>query len=344
MIWFGRQLWKGIGVLWGIVSLLFLIFYTFGDPTEYAVGDSANEATQAAIRAQYGLDKPLGVQYLRYLNQLSPVGYVDSSLVASTPHWVPGGTPGIGLKAPFLGRSFQTRTPVSEMIGGRLMGTLILALAAISIAAIFGIGMGIISAYSYGKWLDQTILSLSVLGISAPSFFVGVLMAWLFAVKWQSWTGLQANGYILEYQVFELGRVWVPKNLILPALALGIRPLAIFVQLTRSSMIDVLQTDYMRTAYAKGLSRLRVLGKHALQNALNPVITAVTGWLASLLAGAFFIEYIFNWPGIGKLTIDALLKHDYPVIMGCALTVGSIFVGVSILTDQIYRWLDPRVK
>jgi len=136
----------------------------------------------------------------------------------------------------------------------------------------------------------------------------------------------------------------VLRNLLLPALALGVRPLAIFIQLTRSSLLDVLSLDYVRTAQAKGLASWVVLTRHALRNALNPVLTAVTSWLASLLAGAFFIEYIFNWQGIGKLMIDALTQNDFPVIIGCALTVGSIFVLISILTDWLYAWLDPRVQ
>jgi len=233
---------------------------------------------------------------------------------------------------------------VAELIGDRIGGTALLALAAILIAACLGLPLGVIAALRYGKPLDQGILSVSVLGVSAPSFFVGVLVAYLFAVKWQSWTGLNLSGFVWEDYLFRDGQRLVLKNLLLPALALGIRPLAIFIQLTRSSMLDVLGLDYVRTARAKGLSPRRVLVSHALRNALNPVLTALTGWLASLLAGAFFIEYIFNWQGLGKLIIDALLQTDIPVIIGGALTVGLIFVGISLLTDLLYAWLDPRVK
>ncbi|MEL6848940.1 MAG: ABC transporter permease, partial [Bacteroidota bacterium] len=159
-----------------------------------------------------------------------------------------------------------------------------------------------------------------------------------------AFTGLNVSGYMFEEEIFSPGRRLVLKNLFLPALALGIRPLAVFIQLTRSSMIEVMMSDYVRTARAKGLAPLWVTLRHALRNALNPVLTSVTGWLASLLAGAFFIEYIFNWQGIGKLLIDSLTNRDLPVVMGCVLLIGLVFVLVSILTDWLYRVLDPRIK
>lgn len=342
--WINR-LGQGLLVIWGIVTLLFVIFYAIGDPVDYLVDDKADAQTRAAVRTRYGLDRPLYVQYGRYLNQLSPVGVIDSSLQAEVSHVVLiGGETSLGLKAPYLGRSYRSRIPVAELIGERLGGTALLALAAILLAACLGLPLGVMAALRYGKPLDQGILSVSVLGVSAPSFFVGVLVAYLFAVKWQSWTGLNLSGFVWEDHLFRDGQRLVLKNLLLPALALGIRPLAIFIQLTRSSMLDVLGLDYVRSAYAKGLSPRRVLVSHALRNALNPVLTALTGWLASLLAGAFFIEYIFNWQGLGKLIIDALLQTDIPVIIGGALTVGLIFVSINLLTDLLYAWLDPRVK
>jgi ABC-type dipeptide/oligopeptide/nickel transport system permease component len=323
---------QGLAVLWGIISLLFLIFYTLGDPVEYLVEDQADADTKAAIRERYGLDQPLYVQYFKYLNQLSPLG------VKAEPET------GFGFKAPNLGRSYQSNQTVSAMIGSRIEGTLILALAAIMIAAILGIGLGVVASLNRDNWIDRSILSFSVLGISAPSFFIGVLVAWLFAVRLREFTGLNVSGHMFEENVFAPGRQMILKNLFLPALALGIRPLAVFIQLTRSSMLDVLQADYIRTARAKGLTPWRVRLQHALRNALNPVLTSATGWLASLLAGAFFIEYIFDWQGVGKLTIDALNTNDFPVILGSALFIGMVFVVVSILTDWLYRVLDPRVK
>jgi peptide/nickel transport system permease protein len=340
-----HRIGQAILILWGIVSLLFLIFYALGDPVSYLVDDKADADTKRAIMARYGLDQPLYVQYGRYLNQLSPVGMMDSSLQAEVPHWVwVEGETSFGVKWPYLGRSYRSRLPVAEMIAGRLGGTVILALAAMLLAAGLGLPLGVIAALRYGKPTDQAILSVSVLGVSAPSFFVGVLVAYWFAILGRSWTGLTLSGFIWEDAIFEPGQRLVLKNLLLPALALGVRPLAIFVQLTRSSLLDVLTLDYVRTAHAKGLSPRRVLLHHSLRNALNPVLTSITGWLASLLAGAFFIEYIFNWQGLGKLIIDALLQNDIPVIIGGAMTVGLIFVSISLLTDVLYAWLDPRVK
>lgn len=328
-----KRILQGLLVIWGIVSLLFIIFYTLGDPVQYMVGDKADAETKAAISKRFGLDRPLYVQYGKYLNQLSPLGMIEDEK---------GG--GFGFKIPSLGRSYQTNQPVIQLIAQRLEGTIILASAAILIAAFLGIGLGIFAALRYGSWVDKSILSFSVLGISAPSFFIGVLVAWIFAVKLRPITGLNVSGHFFEENVFTMGRHIIWKNLFLPALALGIRPLAVFIQLTRSSMLDVLQSDYIRTAKAKGLSPRRIRLGHALRNALNPVLTSATGWFASLLAGAFFIEYIFDWQGIGKLTIDALNTKDFPVILGSAIFIGAVFVVVSILTDWLYRVLDPRVR
>ncbi|WNJ20847.1 ABC transporter permease [Pontibacter sp. G13] len=345
MKFLARRILQGLLVIWGIVTLLFLIFYTLGDPTEYLVEDNADEATKQAIRAKYGLDKPLFGQYLHYLNGLSPIGTLDPETTQSAYLGLfPVGQSTLAIKSPDLGISYQSQRSVSEMIGSKLGGTAILAVSALVFAGVLGIFLGVISALNAGNKWDQIILSASVLGISAPSFFVGILVAWLFAVKLKTFTGLNVSGYLFEDQIFGDGQWIIWKNLFLPALALGIRPLAVFIQLTRSSMIDVLSADYVRTAKAKGLSRSRVILQHSLRNALNPVVTSMTGWLASLLAGAFFIEYIFNWQGIGKLTIDALNTNDFPVIIGCVLTIGVIFVVISIITDYVYTWLDPRVK
>jgi ABC-type dipeptide/oligopeptide/nickel transport system permease component len=157
------------------------------------------------------------------------------------------------------------------------------------------------------------------------------------------YTGLGMTGSLYEIDAFD-GEVLQLKNLILPALALGIRPLAIVVQLSRSSMLDELSKDYVRTAKAKGLSSFRIIKDHVLRNALNPVITAISGWFASLMAGAFFVEYIFGWKGIGKVTVEALDKYDFPVVMGSVLYVALFFIVINILVDIIYGFLDPRVR
>ena len=170
------------------------------------------------------------------------------------------------------------------------------------------------------------------------------LIAYFFAIVLGPYTGLNLTGSYFEYDDYTGEKYIVIKNLILPALTLGIRPLAIITQLTRSAMLDVLNQDYIRTAYAKGLSKRKVIFKHALRNALNPVLTAVTGWFAELLAGAFFVEYIFGWKGIGKITVDALDKLDFPVVMGSVLVTATLFVIINILSDVLYSIVDPRVK
>jgi peptide/nickel transport system permease protein len=224
-----------------------------------------------------------------------------------------------------------------------LPGTIILALAAMIIATILGLLLGIIAALRKNTWLDTSAIAVSVAGISMPSFFAGLIIAYLFGYLLHSYTGLNMTGSLWEYDPFK-GKYLSIKNLILPALALGIRPMAIITQLTRSALLDVMSQDYIRTAYAKGLSTRKVVMRHALPNALNPVITAISGWLAELLAGSFFIEYIFGWKGVGKITVDALEKFDFPLVMGSVLLTAFIFIVINLLTDLLYGWLDPRVR
>jgi peptide/nickel transport system permease protein len=186
-------------------------------------------------------------------------------------------------------------------------------------------------------------MSTAVLGIAAPSFFSAILIAWVFGYLLHDFTGLPMFGSLKDVDPFA-GQVYRWQNLVLPAVTLGIRPLAIITQLTRASMLEVLGQDYIRTAWAKGLSPRRVVYGHALRNALNPVVTAVSGWFASLLAGAFFVEYIFAWQGIGKVTVEALETADLPVAMGSLLTLGSLFVLINIAVDIAYYLLDPRIR
>jgi peptide/nickel transport system permease protein len=172
---------------------------------------------------------------------------------------------------------------------------------------------------------------------------MGIIIAYFFGFVLTKYTGLQMTGSLFNIDPYA-GKTLELKNLILPALTLGLRPMAIITQLTRSAMLDVLDQDYIRTAKAKGLSNTRIYFVHALPNALNPVITAVTGWFAELLAGAFFVEYIFGWKGIGKVTVDALEKLDFPVVMGSVLVTATFFMLVNILADILYVVVDPRVK
>jgi peptide/nickel transport system permease protein len=225
-----------------------------------------------------------------------------------------------------------------------LPGTLILAVAAMFIAVVIGIPLGVLAAVKQNTWLDTSAIFSSIVGISAPSFFMGIILAYVFGFVLTDWTGLHISGSWFDVDEVTGEKRLTLANLVLPAITLGIRPLAIITQLTRSSMLDVLDQDYIRTAYAKGLGKQKVIWKHALRNALNPVITAITGWFAELLAGAFFVEYIFGWQGIGKMTVDALEKLDYPVVMGSVLIAATFFILVNILADVLYGVVDPRVR
>jgi len=229
------------------------------------------------------------------------------------------------------------------MLMEALPGTIILAFLAMFIATISGMALGILAAVKKDTWMDSAAIFTSVLGISAPSFFMSIVIAYVFGFVLNHYTGLQMTGSLFDTDPYN-GRQWQLKNAILPALTLGIRPMAIIAQLTRGSMLDILNQDFIRTAYAKGLSQKQVIWRHALRNALNPVITAITGWFAELLAGAFFVEYIFGWKGIGKITVDALAKLDFPVVMGSVLVTSFFFIAVNALTDWLYRVVDPRLR
>ncbi len=343
-----KRLLAGVLVIWGIVTLLFLIFNVLGNPAESMTDENTDEATRLAIEKAYHLDQSTFFQYLWYLNDLSPVGILDrgdpelkaksyTSLLRVGGDWF------IAVKEPWMRRSFQSNRKVSAMLADKLPGTALLAFASIFVAVILGIPLGIVSALKKGLWGDRLITFITLLGISAPSFFVAVVLIRIFSVGLGDITGLPITGYLFEKKIFDDGYTIYWANLILPTIALGIRPLSIITQLTRSSMIEVLTTDYIRTARAKGLSDKVVLYKHGLRNALNPVVTSVSGWFASLIAGAFFIETIFDWQGLGKLTIDALSSKDYPVILGAAILIGVVFVSINILVDLLYTRLDPRI-
>jgi peptide/nickel transport system permease protein len=309
------------------------------------MGQSGDSATQAGIRKELYLDQPKWKQFILYLNDVSPLCVYNKEDIQKKDlkGFFIGGNTKFGIKAPYLRRSYQSKREVGTILMEALPGTLLLALAAMIIAVLAGIPLGVMAAVKQNTWLDTSSIFISIAGISAPSFFMGIIIAYVFGFVFTSWTGLHITGNWFEVNEISGERHLVLKNLILPAITLGIRPLSIITQLTRSAMLDVLEQDYIRTAYAKGLSKRAVIWKHALKNALNPVITAITGWFAELLAGAFFVEYIFGWKGIGKVTVDALEKLDFPVVMGSVLLSATIFVLINILADLLYGIVDPRV-
>jgi peptide/nickel transport system permease protein len=340
-----RRILYGLLVLAGVVMLVFFLFQGFGDPSRLVMGQGGDAATQANIRKELYLDQPKWKQFVFYLNDISPLCVYQKEEIESKKlkGLFIGRDLKFGLKVPYLRRSYQSKREVGKILMEALPGTLLLALAAMVIAVAAGIPLGVMAAVKQNSPLDTSFVFASIIGISAPSFFMGIIIAYLFGFVLTSWTGLHITGNWFDIDEISGEKRLVLKNLILPAITLGIRPLAIITQLTRSAMLDVLDQDYIRTAYAKGLGKAAIVWKHALRNALNPVITAVTGWFAELLAGAFFVEYIFGWKGIGKTTVDALEKLDFPVVMGSVLVSAGFFILINILADVLYGVVDPRV-
>lgn len=344
--YFFKKVWFSILVIWGLATVVFILFRLLPDPAQLTMGQRSDLISQEAVKKELGLNKPPISQYFSFLNDLSVLSfYYDDSSDLAPQIAYKGQIWGITLaiKSPYLNRSFQTRRPVSEMLAEVLPGTIWLSSVSLFIAISIGLILGMIAAIYHQSNADSFIISISNLGVSMPSFFSAIIVAWLFGYVLHDWTGLNMSGTLINYDINQ-GQYFNWSNLILPSIALGVRPLAIITQLTRSNMIDALNSDFITTAKAKGLNRMQIVAIHALPNALNPVITAITGWFASLLAGAFFVEYIFGWKGIGRLTVDALEKADYPVVSGAVLLIGCIFIALNLITDLAYKLLDPRVR
>ncbi len=351
-----KRLFYGFLVLLGVITVVFLLFNVLpGDPARAMLGQRADQASIDAINKDLGRDKPLPVQFIMYINDLSPISvhddvdkshYLYLSLDKYSSHtklFHVSSSKVVVLKFPYLRRSYITKRKVSEIVIETLPETAVLAFVSITFGAILGILLGILSAVKKNSWYDKSSLIFAIFGMAWPSFFVGLLLAWLFGHVLNAYTGLNTVGSL--YTIDDFGDEQLDlKNLILPALTLGLRPLAIIIQLTRSSLLDVLSQDYIRTATAKGLSFYKVVFKHALKNALNPVITAISGWFAGLMAGAVFVENVFNWKGIGSEVVTALSANDLPVVMGATLVFATIFVVINIGVDIVYGILDPRVR
>ncbi len=292
-------------VLLGVITSSFIVNYGLpGDPARVMLGQRADEQSILALRKELGLDRPKIVQYFDYIGKVCRGD---------------------------LGRSLTTNRPILETIWERFSATALLTVTALFFSTFIGIIIGVIASLHQGKLLDTGIMSIALLGISLPSFVLGLILLLIFGIVLNL---LPISGYI--------DKGW--NHLILPAFALSLRPLSIIARVTRSSMLDTLGQDYVRTARAKGISEFKVITRHALRNALNPVITTVSAWFAGLLAGTYFIEFIFNWPGIGMFTIDSIFKLDYPAIQGSVLFAAVIFVIVNFIVDILYATVDPKVK
>jgi peptide/nickel transport system permease protein len=341
--------------LFGVITVIFVLFTILpGDPARMMLDQNENSEQLAIVKKKYGFDKPISTQYLYYLNDLSPISFHSSNSDDYTFltegkynafHLVKLGNTTTVLKTPYLRESFQkSGKKVTDVIGNTLPNTFILALFAIVIAIVIGVLLGIISALYKDTFLDRIIALISTLGMSIPSFFSAILFAWLFGFVWHHYTGLNMTGSLYEVDDFGEGSYIQWKNIILPAIVLGIRPLGVVIQLMRNSLLETFGQDYIRTAKAKGLNSYQIIKNHALKNSLNPVVTAISGWFASMLAGAVFVEYIFGWNGLGKEIVEALNNLDLPVIMGSVIVIATTFVVINILVDLVYAYLDPKIR
>ncbi|WP_152287956.1 ABC transporter permease [Flavicella marina] len=350
-----QKLGYGVFTLFGVATVVFLLFNVLpGDPARMLLDQRQDSEQLLSVKKKYGFDKSLSTQYLYYINDISLVSFhsknqddftfldVDKYNVMTQ---FSMGTFVIALKTPYLRNSFQKNgKSVGKIILETLPNTAILAIASIGIALFIGILLGIFSALYKDSFFDRFIAVVSTLGMSLPSFLSAILFAWFFGFVLKEYTHLNMTGSLYEVDDFGEGVVLQLKNLILPAIVLGIRPLAVVVQLMRNSLLEVLNQDYIRTAKAKGLTGFQIIKNHAFKNSLNPVITAISGWFASMLAGAVFVEYIFNWNGLGKEIVEALNTLDQPVIMGAVLVIASLFILINIFVDIVYSWLDPKVR
>lgn len=338
-----------------MITVIFFLFTVLpGDPARMMLDQREDSEQLANIKRKYGFDKPILTQYVYYLNDLSPISlhsndqnnytFLSENKYSYKQMFTLGGKT-LVVKLPYLRESFQKNgKEVSQIIAETLPNTAVLAISAITIAIIIGVFFGVLCAIFKDTFFDKLISVISTFGMSVPSFFSAIIFAWLFGFVLHKYTHLNMTGSLYEVDNFGEGKYMRLKNLILPAIVLGIRPLAVVIQLMRSSLLEVMSQDYIRTAKAKGLSMYKIIRKHALKNALNPVVTAVSGWFASLLAGAVFVEYIFNWNGLGKEIVNALNTLDLPIIMGSVLVIATMFIIINIFVDIIYGWLDPRIK
>lgn len=303
MNWALRRLLLAIPTLAGVLVAVFLLLYVApGDPVEAMVGERADAATIARLRAELRLDDPLPVQFAHYAG---------------------------GVLRGDLGRSYITDRPVAREIAERLPRTAQLALAAMALAIVLGVGIGVMAALRPAGRLDAVLMGATYLGISFPVFFVGLVLVWLFALVFR-W--LPPSGY-------GGGAV-----LVLPALTLGSRSIAYLARITRTSMLDALASEHVRTATAKGLPRLAVVLHHGLRTALIPVVTVIGLDVGSYLTGSVLTESVFAWPGLGRYVVQAIGRRDLPAIAGAVLVLSVLFVLVNLVTDLAYGRVDPRAR
>lgn len=297
-------------VVWLVVSLVFLLIHLVpGDPILEMLGEGATPADIGALRHQYGLDQPLWKQYVHY--------------------WT-------GVLHGDLGNSIRLHDTVAHLVSQRYPYTLALTVTALGLALILALPAGIAAAVRRGRWLDQVLSVVSLFGLSVPGLALGPVLILVFSIVlgWLPVSGASGAG----------GRSIDWHYLVLPSIAMGASLAAILTRMVRTAMLEELGQDYIRTARAKGLSERSVVWRHALPNALVPIVTVVGLQFGALLAGAIVTEKIFSWPGLGRLVVDAISNRDYALVQGSLLSIGMTYVLVNLLTDVIYRWVNPRMR
>jgi peptide/nickel transport system permease protein len=297
-------------VVWLVVSLVFLLIHLVpGDPIQQMLGEGATAADITTLRHQYGLDQPLSAQYVHY--------------------WA-------GVVHGDLGASIRLHDSVTHLILERYPYTLALTLAALVLALILALPAGILAALRRGRALDQGLSVVSLFGLSVPGIALGPILILIFSIGlgWTPVSGANSGG------AASIG--W--QYLILPSVTMGASLAAILTRMVRTAMLEELGQDYIRTARAKGLTEAAVVCRHALPNALIPIVTVVGLQFGALLAGAIVTEKIFSWPGLGRLVVDAISNRDYALVQGCLLAIGLTYVLVNFLTDVAYRWINPRMR
>jgi len=326
-----KRLLALIPILIGVAVIVFLIVHLIpGDPAQTMLGERATDQALERLRAQMGLNDPLPVQFWRYVKDL--------------------------LRGD-LGRSIMSNNPVSAELAQRFPATLELSFFAMIFAIVVGVPAGIFASINQNSWFDNLSMLIALIGVSMPIFWLGLMFIWLFAVE-LGWfppssrigVGLDfspiTNLYVIDsiLQLNFKALKDILHHLVLPAVALGTIPMAIIARMTRSSMLEVLRKDFIRTAYAKGLKRKIVIFKHALKNAMVPIITVVGLQFGVLLGGAVMTETIFSWPGLGKYLVDAIYARDFPIVQGGILFFAGVFVIVNLIVDLSYALVDPRIQ
>ncbi len=350
-----RKMGYSVLVFWGVVTVIFFLFNVLpGDSSRMLMGQRSDLQSLKAIRADLGLDQPIWKRYVKYLDDLSLISvhtstkgdyfFASENTYPNSRTLADVGQYKVLLKVPYLQRSFQSKKEVAKMIADTFFNTFLLAIISIIVASIVGIFLGVFAALFKNSWYDRMALVFTSFGMSVPSFFAAILLGWLFAYVLADITHLNLTGNLIEMDDYGETQTFMWKNLILPALTLSVRPLSVVLQLTRNSVLEVLSQDYIRTAKAKGLGKSKMIRKHVIKNALNPVITSISGWLASMMAGVVFVEYIFGWKGLGYVLVTGVNNYDIPVVIGVVLVISVIFVVITLLVDVVYAWLDPRLK